>query len=165
MERSKLPTYIPSEEAVQRYSIPNALLAFAIEADIIRAVNTPEGIMVAETDVKKLARKLKNSQGKITADTTNIAKALEKDGSAEEELVSIFKASQRLGVTISTVWNWYHKGWLPAFERGPRNAILVSYRRAKALAQLREKLGQRGRRLIPRGVTVEEFLAANDITP
>ncbi len=165
MERSKLPTYIPLEEAVQQYGIPRALLAFAIETDIIRAVNTPEGIMVAETDVKKLARKLRNKQGEITADTTSIAKALEEDEDAEEELVSIFKASQRLGVTHSTVLNWYRKGWLPAFERGPRNAILVSFRRAQALARLRKKLGQRGRRLIPRGVAVEDFLAANDIAP
>ena len=167
MERSKLPTYIPSEEAVQRYGIPRALLAFAIETDIIRAVNTPEGIMVAETDVGKLARKLRDNQGQegLTENAASIGKILQEGGNNEKhlDLVSISEASRRLGIESANVWNWYRKGWLPALGRGPRRAILVSFRRAQALALLRKKLGQRGRRLIPRGVAVEDFLAANDI--
>ena len=166
MERSKLPTYIPLEEAAERYGIPDALLAFAIETDIIRAVNTPEGIMVAEDDVGKLIQRLRSKRGKkLMENAANIAKILQEDEDDREdlELVSISEASRRLGMESSNLWNWYRKGWLPALGRGPRRAILVSFRRAQALALLRKKLGQRGRRLIPRGIEVEDFLAANDI--
>ncbi len=138
----KLPTYIPLDEAAATYRLDRETLTGAVENGIIRAVKTPEGgILVAEEDAAVVAAQARATEG-------------------GDKLVSISEAARRLDLNSGIVWWWYKHGWLPEQERGSRNAILVSLKQAQILAKLREKRGKRGRRLIPKGMEVHDFLTS-----
>ena len=135
-----LPTYIPLPEATARYGLSEAALRRAVETGIIRAVRLlGEGIAVADEDVAIVA-------------------AQQEAGKEGDELVSISEAARRLNVHSGSVWLWYKNGWLPEAGRGPHRAILVSFKRARALASLKKQRGKRGRRLIPKHMDVEDAL-------
>ncbi len=135
----KLPTYIPLDEAADKYRLTAEALTRAVEDGIIRAVKINGGIAVAEEDTAVVAAQVQ---------------AVEKG----DKLVSISEAARRLDLNSGIVWWWYKRGWLPEQGRGPNRAIFVSLNRARALASLREKRGKRGRRLIPKGMDVHEVL-------
>lgn len=54
MRTNELPTYIPLEEAARQYHLPPAALTVAVKAGIVRAIQAPTGIMVAEMDIQNL---------------------------------------------------------------------------------------------------------------
>ncbi len=136
-----LPTYIPLAEAARRYGLSGAALRRAVENGIIRAVRLlGEGIAVADEDVAVMA-------------------AQQEARGEGDELVSLNEAARRLGIDSSTVWWWYKHGWLEKKGAGARNAVMVSWKRVQGLHKLYQKRGgQRGRRLIPRGMEVDEAI-------
>lgn len=154
MERSKLPTYIPLEEAAERYHLSKATLTVAIEAGIIRAAKlqqeTGEEIVVAKEDVAQFTEELIASS----------------DEEPRPELVSLNEAARRLGLGLGVVYQWYKQGWLPAHGRGPNRVIYIDFHRAKALALLRQRRRiSKGKRLIPKNSDVAQVLTAYGITP
>jgi len=156
MEKNKLPTYIPLEEAAKRYGVPKTLLTAAIETGIIRAVklqqDTGEKVVVAKEDAAQLAQKTVE----LTTSPTK----------PQPELVSLNEAARRLNLGLGVIYQWYKQGWLPAHGRGPNRVVYVDFHRAKALALLRKKRGiSKGKRLIPKNSDVMQVLAAYDITP
>ena len=64
--------------------------------------------------------------------------------------MSLSEAARRLNLNPGTVWGWYRNRWLSEQGRGANRVIFVSFKKAQALAKLREEQGQQGRRLIPR---------------
>jgi len=140
MSPDNLPTYIPLNRAAEQYNVASQLLRRAVESGIIRAVKINEEVIVADEDVAVVAAQV---QAKDQGD----------------ELVSISEAGRRLDIPAGTVYQWYKYGWLSWIASGPRNAKLVSWKRAQALGQLHKKRSKRGRRLIPRGKELSEVLA------
>ncbi len=138
-----LPTYIPLREAAIRCGVSETVLRRAVNDGIIRSVRLTGGkIAVADEDAAIVAAQIEA-----------IA-----DG---DELVSLSQAARKLQIDSSTVWWWYKHGWLEKRGSGPRNAILFSWKEAKKLHQLyhQRRGGQRGRRLIPRNMEVNEAIA------
>ena len=98
MVTDNLPTYIPLEEAIQRYRLPRETLTAAIEAGIIRAVQTPEGVMVAEADVAVPKKEnFKHLKGKK---------------------LTIHQAHQMYGISVPTLRSWVRQGMLYVYQRG-----------------------------------------------
>ena len=138
-----LPTYISLQEAAVRYSVSETVLRRAVEDGIIRAVRLTGGkITVANEDTAIVA-----------AQTEAMANG--------DELVSLNQAAHELGIYSHTVWRWYKHGWLEKRGDGPRNAILISLKDVQKLYQLYQRRGgQRGKRLIPRNMEVNEAITS-----
>lgn len=154
MKKGKLPMYILLEEAARQYRLSQATLTVAIEAGIIRAARlqqeTGEEIVVAKEDVAQFAEELAASSNE----------------EPKPELVSLNEAARRLDLGLGIIYQWYKQGWLPAHGRGPNRVIYIDFRRAKALAELRQRRGiSKGKRLIPKGSDVTQVLTAYGITP
>lgn len=138
-----LPTYVPLAEAAVHYQVPAETLTRAIESGMIRAVQTPEGgILVADEDTAVIAAQAQAQ-------------------SAGDELVSISEAGKKLNIPQSVIWRWHSYGWLPQISTGSRNAKLVSWQRARALANLYHEHTKRGSRLIPRDKESLEIIVAS----
>ena len=76
-----------------------------------------------------------------------------------DELVSISEAGRRLGLNSRIVYQWYKNRWLKEKGRGSNRVIFVSWKQAQSLDKLRVmRGGMRGRRLIPRGMDLQEAL-------
>ncbi len=126
-----LPTYTSLVEAAQRYQVSAETLTRAVESGMLRAVQINGEIAVADEDVAVVA-----AQMQVTNEP--------------DDKVSISEAARKLQINSGIVWWWYKHGWLSELGRGPNRIIYVSYRQAQALANLRERQGKRGHRLIPK---------------
>jgi len=127
-----LEEFITLEEASRRYHVDRETLTRLVAAGNIKAIRVDGRLAVDEQDIALIALK-------------------EQISSNGDEIVSISEAARRLGINSGHISLWVSYGWIPVLGHGPRRAKLISFRRAEALARLREKQGLRGRRLIPRG--------------
>ncbi len=139
MVTANLPRYLTLADAAEQFALGGAVLEQAIRDDTVGAIRLDGEVLVAEVDVALLAAQMQ----------------AEREG---DELVSFNEAARRLNVNSGILSLWHKNGWLPEQGRGARRAILVSFNRAKALAGLREKQGQQGRRLLPRGADADQVL-------
>ncbi len=95
----KLPTYIPLDEAVQRYGVSREALTRAIADGIMRAVKTPKGeIMVAEEDVALPKR--------------------ESFAHLKGRKLTIHQAHQRYGISVPTLRSWIRQKMIHVYQRG-----------------------------------------------
>ena len=124
-----LEEFITLEEAIRRYRISRDVLAQLIDSGKVKAIRVDGRIAVLDLEIAAVA--IQTQAG-------------------DDEIVSINEAARRLGIHPGHISAWVAYGWLPVLARGERGAKLISLKRAEALAQLREKYGLRGRRLIPR---------------
>lgn len=133
---AKLETFISLEEAARRYGLHVRLLNSMVENGEIRAAMVDHKIVVAESEIVTLVKRIVGDGKKYAA--------------LEDKPIRVTKAAEKYQISHSTLSKWAKLGYIRVIERGPKLLLLneADVARAKDLA---EYLGMRKRRGVIRG--------------
>ncbi len=107
---TNLPTYIPLEQAAERYNLSMKDLNAALKRGTLKAVQTPEeDVLVAVEDVQVLAERLEPAP-------VNPALA----GRA----IRATEAATKYSLNQQSLSNWAYAGYIRILERGPKLLLL-----------------------------------------
>ncbi len=109
---SGLSTYIPVEQAAQRYNISAEVLRTAIQSGTLKAIKTAEGDkLVASTELRSIGLEIALSR-------------LRPDEELRGKPIRLSQATRRYNISDTNLVRWAEAGYIRVLERGPKLLML-----------------------------------------
>ncbi|MBN1811303.1 MAG: hypothetical protein JXA14_05670 [Anaerolineae bacterium] len=128
---AELETYIPLEDAAQKYDLRAHVLTDLVEKGELRAVQVGRKVAVAEDEVFDLVKEM-TGDGK-------------KYATLEGKPIRVSKAAEKYQMPHATLSKWAKRGYIRVIEQRPRLLLLNEADVAKA-RDLAERLNMTGGR-------------------